>query len=385
MSKSLVLVIFLLPGFADIGAQELVSDDLEDGPTYTIDGDSYSLKNRGKKKIFINNRPVDSTGISFAQFLFLKNSRKVYGYAKSSDHKTINFYSIENGVLNKEITLAADFDILYDQILFSENIITKKNGKLFSLNTSSWEMIELLDIPKYTNGWMAEAIIFSQNGLKVLIEYGQDVGGGSDIYGFLLFDLKTKKVDDVTSRFEKILPIDPVTDLTVGLINQVRSNSHLFMENDHSVSGDLKDEFVFNNHFDLVGNSLAKTIFPSGLNIKKNRLISYNVQSRTENRKVILQYLPEYTLEEAFYKVYHDSLLSPRELNLDKLQLELARNFIFAKHNYKFDNEYYQAYFNLFEFYNAEEKRLSRTKEVNHLLTEADKKNLALLTRALSK
>ncbi|MBL6445366.1 YARHG domain-containing protein [Fulvivirga sp. 29W222] len=57
---------------------------------------------------------------------------------------------------------------------------------------------------------------------------------------------------------------------------------------------------------------------------------------------------------------------------LNEEDLSILKNVVFAKHNYGFSSEFYQAYFNLFHFYNTDEKRKNRTKDILGLLTKSD-------------
>jgi hypothetical protein len=66
-------------------------------------------------------------------------------------------------------------------------------------------------------------------------------------------------------------------------------------------------------------------------------------------------------------------------------ELDILRNTVFARYNYKFNSEFYQAYFNYYGFYRSEEKRRNRVKNVDHLLTASDKNNLRLIAQASKK
>jgi hypothetical protein len=83
------------------------------------------------------------------------------------------------------------------------------------------------------------------------------------------------------------------------------------------------------------------------------------------------------------YKAYNDTALSQQDIEgLGKYELGILRNLIFAKHNFSFESEFYQAYFNLYCFYNTKEMRSTRSKDVNSNLSEADKANIQLITHA---
>ena len=69
---------------------------------------------------------------------------------------------------------------------------------------------------------------------------------------------------------------------------------------------------------------------------------------------------------------------------LNKQQLQLAKNMIFAHHNYyQFKDPYYQAFFNLFDFYNTEEMRKSRTQTMEGKLSRNDAQNSRLINQTI--
>jgi hypothetical protein len=127
----------------------------------------------------------------------------------------------------------------------------------------------------------------------------------------------------------------------------------------------------------------------NGINMQNGRIVHYFVNSyldyetRRQAIEVIIPYEFVPTLEIAMYNTYNNKLLTAKDIDgLTKLQLGILRNLVFAKHNYKFERQFYQAYFNLFAFYNSVDMMKTRTKNINHLLTEADKANLALIRAA---
>ena len=132
-----------------------------------------------------------------------------------------------------------------------------------------------------------------------------------------------------------------------------------------------------------------------GANYINNRLTSFNIRSSLDRKKfpwktsyleAIISYEFNEQIEGILTNIFFDKLIDKKLLGpLSESQLAIAKNLIFAKHNYKFDSEYYQAFFNLFTWYNSVEKRQTRTKEVNHLLTDADKENLKIINKELKK
>jgi hypothetical protein len=121
-----------------------------------------------------------------------------------------------------------------------------------------------------------------------------------------------------------------------------------------------------------------------GYNYNNKLTSGINYRSELDNKfNVIVPYKFSIAQEFAMLKVYYDSLLTQKEVSsFGKYELSVLRNLIFAKHNYKFESDFWQAYFNLFEFYRSDEKRKSRTKDVERLFTAIDKKNLGMLKKA---
>ena len=118
--------------------------------------------------------------------------------------------------------------------------------------------------------------------------------------------------------------------------------------------------FILDHRFQKVAPILAKVLNVSGYHYQNNKVASLIVESETDeyvqyegHRRGSLLYVPDYRLEKTLYAVYHNQALTYSDLeSLSKQQLQLAKNMIFARHNYQFKNPYYQAFFNLFDFYN---------------------------------
>ncbi|ALO13918.1 hypothetical protein L21SP5_00238 [Salinivirga cyanobacteriivorans] len=120
----------------------------------------------------------------------------------------------------------------------------------------------------------------------------------------------------------------------------------------------------------------------SGINIQGNDIKHYFLLSNLDSKnKVIIPYKFIPQLDLAMYKGHQNEKLTKDDIKgLDLYTLGILRNSIFAKYNYAFSSEFYQAYFNLFAFYNHYEKKGKRTKNINDKLTETDKFNIKLIT-----
>ena len=152
---------------------------------------------------------------------------------------------------------------------------------------------------------------------------------------------------------------------------------------------------VLYENYDILSEVLPKYTSPlsvKGLNTIKDQLYSYNVATETDQhpskykvrdyKKELVGYRAYFPLERSFYRAYHNDRVLNEDLDvLDSNDLQLLKNFLFAKHNYQFDNAYYQAYFNVFAFYR--EGRKNRTKDINTKLSNADSANLDLINEII--
>lgn len=140
-----------------------------------------------------------------------------------------------------------------------------------------------------------------------------------------------------------------------------------------------------NRLFDESVNFISELLFiePSiaGVNIQEGELQNHFLRSFLNNEeKVIIPYKFIPQLDLAMNKAYNNKGLTKEDLKgFGEYELGILRNLIFAKYNYDFSSEFYQAYFNLYAFYNAPDMHNSRTKDVNGKLTGADKANLELI------
>ncbi len=124
-----------------------------------------------------------------------------------------------------------------------------------------------------------------------------------------------------------------------------------------------------------------------GVNIQNGKLQNHFLRSFLNNEeKVIIPYKFIPQLDLAMYKAHQNEKLTKEDIKgLDLYALGILRNSIFAKYNYAFSSGFYQAYFNLFAFYNHYEKKGKRTKNVNDKLTTTDKANVAFILNAEKK
>ena len=124
-----------------------------------------------------------------------------------------------------------------------------------------------------------------------------------------------------------------------------------------------------------------------GENIQQGKNQRFYLRSKLDNQeKVIVSYKVDKLFEEVAYQVFKGHTISKGQLeNFNKDQLAILKNLVFAKHNYAFNSAFYQAYFNLFAFYDDDKKRARRIKNMNGLLSKVDTKNLEVIQQAQKK
>jgi len=165
----------------------------------------------------------------------------------------------------------------------------------------------------------------------------------------------------------------------------IRENIEIFKNNS-------PNKKVINRLFDANLNYISdllvlKRPILMGVNIQNGKLQNHFLRSFLNNKtKVIIPYKFIPQLDLAMYKAHQNKKLTKDDIKgLDLYALGILRNSIFAKYNYAFSSEFYQAYFNLFAFYNHYEKKGKRTKNVNDKLTDIDKANIAFILNAEKK
>ena len=118
-----------------------------------------------------------------------------------------------------------------------------------------------------------------------------------------------------------------------------------------------------------------------GVNYQNGSVLHYFVKSNLQNNSsVIIPYTFNPDLDIIMYKIFVNEFLNIKDIEkFTQFDLNILRNLIFAKYNYDFNSKFYQAYFNLYSFYNNYKMRTTRTKNVNDELSEADRSNLELI------
>ena len=124
-----------------------------------------------------------------------------------------------------------------------------------------------------------------------------------------------------------------------------------------------------------------------GFSYQNNEYDIIYFKSKNENGEIIIIPLKYTTLyAKALAKVKEDKKLTNNKISkLKEMNLLILKNFVFAKYNYAFESNFYQAYFELLPIYQYPTYQEEKTKNVNPLLTDIDKHNLKLIKEEIEK
>lgn len=239
---------------------------------------------------------------------------------------------------------------------------TNKIDELFSLSKTEGEFIGIIDVlPLNLN--------------KLLISYGKKNSDETiEECKYLIYDCNNDSYayfDNSEKPYNYIFP-------SVGINNYwIDYKNNIYIRN-----------FILDEKLNLFGESLQNRISAKGFFIEDNLVKGYFIQSETDSKKnrfkyenVIIYYPKNATLDIAFKKVYDNKKLTSEDLlKFSHLELELIKNMIFAKYNFMFEDEYFQAFFNQFDFYNY--RKGDRLQNIDSLLSDVDNENLNLLLKS---
>lgn len=229
---------------------------------------------------------------------------------------------------------------------------------------------------------------------KLLVETGMWAGGGVDDLSYFIVDLNTSSIQNATTYYTQQNLIEKEG---VGIqaffpdVNDSMYHIETFFHDTTAESNSRRQCFILDHHFKKVASTLAKVLNVSGYRYQDNSTVALMVESETDEyirnegyRRGNLTFVPDYHLEKILYAIYHNQALTAYDLKpLSKQQLQLAKNMIFARHNYQFKNLYYQAFFNLFDFYSTEKMRKSRTQIMEDKLSYNDVQNSQLINQTI--
>ncbi|MDA3891177.1 MAG: YARHG domain-containing protein [Salinivirgaceae bacterium] len=340
--------------------------------------------------IFFNGEPIDSTGIRFSSYPFLIGKEICFYHGKQDE-----IY----GYIPEERLEVKSGDM--QNLNYHRNFITTRvDDKIFLVNSSFSEYVEEMDVKEFVNkevtlGGDYESLASYYKLCDIeyaLIKATCNISCWDyEVYIYNLANKEYKRIDWISKgegvpgvKFGIVLSNRESTYCLAYIVNSNDSNKNgewLLDDQLNPISKTLSKHQI---RFDGYNGNLNKDYnFPkvAGVNYKQDQIDFYYLSVVLDNKDVVfVPYDLNVSLELLLYNAYHNRILTKEDLKgFGEYEFGIIRNLIFAKYNYDFTSEFYQAYFNLFAFYNAPEMRKSRTKDVNSKLTEADKANLELI------
>jgi hypothetical protein len=353
----------------------------------------YSKSLNKKSYIYLNNLPIDSSGIQArsnptfidGKIFFNANCLENDLSIKQYNIRKI-YYTIEDNSIH-----FFDYEFYYDNNYKQYYVIDSLYWRLLVINPLTRSRSLFMDFFNYgeietiegkSYPLLAISKIFFLNSDKALIQLCL-LGNFEGCIGYKYYLGESDNMHEVTNMIKP----NYNTEKYQEYYSEIDFSAKQYLRERLEIRGKkFADNIMMNRLFDdnlkYISNVLVlNRPVVLGVNIKNKELQNHFLRSFLNNGvKVIIPYkfIPE--LDLAMYKAYNNNTLTREDLKgFGKYELDILRNLIFAKYNYDFSSEFYQAYFNLYAFYNTPEMRNSRTKDINGKLTGADKANLELI------
>jgi len=363
--------------------------------------------------LFVNHVKADSTEVAYCNILQSPDNNKYIILVRSGDNGFDLFKVTSSGKISFLMNTRTEYNFLIkdeligiDQNSYDTPQNKEKTDELTGAQAVSGGLKDEWQLRKLIVAYNIEAnikrvllnlnkrddivnpiqdvidIIASPDKKKILVVAGTYESGSHLAEKYFTYDITNDKIQNYAFpmlRTKKDLRYKTFSINDYCLLNY---KSQQLMTNDYLLDNSFQSIGLLMQRDDCKG---------AGFPLDVNQIFFYfrsNLDRKQRFRlvNVLISYKPIKEVEFNIFRIYNDSLVNKKDFPvLNKDDLLLLKNMVFAKHNYKFDMEYYQAFFNLFSFYNSDKDRQKRTKEVNHLLTEMDKKNLQLIDFALSK
>jgi hypothetical protein len=325
------------------------------GKILTLKSNVYNHNNY----IQINDTTVKKTGnFSPDVFSYAKKGSRLY-YISANNFNSINLKLLNHEIIDTNTT-AINFGI-------NDSLILSFNDSLVFAKTYNTQRLKKINIRKISNKYEYHRIQYSQLLNNKILIYAAYFEAG-DYYDETIIILD--------------LNLNVLTNILPDSENKYIVNSCLrkrFVEN---IDFLVIDSLILNSNLKVVANILESQSYRIGLYIQDTCYNNIIISEHDDEHYYILIKDVTMSMEILFYKIYHNQIIQTDKLRkLSKNQLRIMKNFIFAKHNYKFESKYLQLIYNSYNFYRY--KKNSRTKNIS--LTEVDKQNLKLIKEAEKK
>lgn len=343
-----------------------------------------------KQLLILKGVPLDSNGLRYAKAPRIDKSILV---GLGVDHNK-EIKSLKYDFLNKRMEVKDEPSIQISGSLYpigieykgdtlSRSIVNVKSGKAVGIADFS----NILGV-KYPPG-IPEIIVglVFINEDRLLVESAYRDGGYYLYRYFQIYNgaIHKQEFDKYRAKYEDISS-DEYELFRIHFFFSHEEYDFLIGSIDYGNNPENSD-IIFSKDFKEISYSLKKSKEWNviGENIQDGKNSFFYIRSRLDNNdRVIVTYKLDKNFEEACYRLFKgDSIINEQVQNFGVDQLNILKNLLFAKHNYAFSSEFYQAYFNLFAFYSDPKMRSSRVKDVNKLLSKVDRDNLAIIMAEL--
>lgn len=376
---------------------EIIKDANKIVYLYSINDTTYIIKSKQidvSKELYLVYKKdiiIDTININFEQIYFNPN---IHGVLYILNKNILFEYNILSNKLskckiineNKPEALLNDGFLYYKEHYINE--IPYAFFEMYSLTTGNkdnlikYKMSELYGNTNYTYA----GLYYSTSSRIILVLTGLDVGEGGlgEPFKGYIINLKNQYhkelVESDSFKLRYLYKINPFDD-----VDYYRA----YYEKDDTYGNPVVvKNYVMNSNYALIRLTNPKIAFDiKGYSYINNQINGTYITSSTDrfNDKVVIKINNAERFDYIQNMIFNDKPITGRLDSLTNGDLETLKYFIFAKHNQKFDDEYYQAYFNTFVFYSDESMRKSRLSDVFSLLTETDNKNLEIINMQLLK
>ena len=295
-------------------------------------------------------------GINMKSYYYDEKSNQLYW----NNNKDFWCFDMNNDSLMQVISIKTHRNYIISAIVDGK-IYYADYENLYVKNLRTRSIVDSIDIGKdFEYHFINELIKFSNTNNVWLILTEND-GGEIVDEQYCVYDEASKqyslsKNNDVLRKINK--------DDQYGIRCYDLSRQYVF-----------KGEFIYDSDLNLFSKYKLFDVNIYGLVISDREIKQLLLKSKLdlqegekERAEVLIPFIPDPFKEKAMYEIYENIELKAEDLQrFDAFDLRLLRNMIFAKHNSVFKDKFLQAYFNLYDFYNYNENRLTN---VSHLLTD---------------
>jgi hypothetical protein len=348
-----------------------------------------------QKRLFRNDHALDSSGLTGFS-LRRVGPQIAVGVAPSYRELIVLNGSVKRFFLETSVErVATDFDahyILSELGVYEIDYLNIKKGKrIFDLTRTLCQPQPCVEgeheiLEKVTKlfgyNYFVEGCIESEH------------GPGCDTKRYYLVNSESNTVTNVTSKLA--VSIDPSCQLKLDVDVVAKTLSEEFFKIninkvDDICKANIKNTFIIDRDLNVLREALPFGKEEWGLegpgikgSVFRNGKLALQFYSSILDDKtsILVPYNFNPQLDYCMYMVFHDQILAPKDLaELKTSEREILKHLIYAKHNVRFEQQFYQGYFNLFAFYNGSTKTSARVERDKVVLTANDTRNLMTIDR----